>query len=160
LTLPAPGPNWQLTSGTLSGNGHANFAAIFPSTGFEFFAGTVVEEHLLFGANGVQLGRSFSPAMLIQCDEPRITCNDQNPMVPYEYVVASGDGALSGPLTIRYNFDPDWVSIEPTSISATVDFYGEAHLVYSPIPEPGTGLLVMAGLLALAYRQRRHGRAA
>ena len=28
------------------------------------------------------------------------------------------------------------------------------------IPEPGTALLVMTGLLGLAYRQRRHGRAA
>lgn len=28
------------------------------------------------------------------------------------------------------------------------------------IPEPGTGLLVMTGLLGIAYRERRHGRAA
>jgi hypothetical protein len=33
-------------------------------------------------------------------------------------------------------------------------------LVYNPIPEPSTGLLVMTGLLGLANRQRRHRRVA
>ena len=37
------------------------------------------------------------------------------------------------------------------------DFIG--FRVASPIPEPGTALLVMTGLLGLAYRERRQGRA-
>ncbi len=34
------------------------------------------------------------------------------------------------------------------------------NFTYAAIPEPSTGLLLMTGLLGLAYRQRRHRRAA
>ena len=40
------------------------------------------------------------------------------------------------------------------------ELYFIGFRVASAIPEPSTGLLVMTGLLGLAYRQRRHGRAA
>ena len=42
-------------------------------------------------------------------------------------------------------------------------WWGSGSIRYNssiPIPEPGTALLVMTGLLGIAYRQRRHGLAA
>lgn len=52
-----------------------------------------------------------------------------------------------------------------TTIELTADpvngvnfFYSMDDVSFSPIPEPNAGLLMMTGLLGLAYRQRRCGR--
>ncbi len=63
----------------------------------------------------------------------------------------------------------DWTLTHATGISAdgptivrrgSHPFGGPSEAWIAVIPEPSTGLLMMTGLLGLAYRQRRHGRAA
>jgi hypothetical protein len=52
-----------------------------------------------------------------------------------------------------------WIHFYSGEDSTTpLGFYAISD-VLTVIPEPGTGLLVMSGLLGLAYRQRRYGRA-
>jgi hypothetical protein len=48
----------------------------------------------------------------------------------------------------------------PATLFFTSCLHTNCVLPEPPIPEPSTGLLVMTGLLGLAYRRRRHGRAA
>ena len=60
------------------------------------------------------------------------------------------------PITINYSFDRD-LTVLPQSELLGAWFGGEIHLTYSPVPKPSTGVLLMTGLLGLAYRQRRRG---
>jgi len=65
--------------------------------------------------------------------------------------------SLDGPITIHV----DWRILgtdvpEASQLNVPAAFY----YIFEPVPEPSTGLLVMAGILGLAYQQRRHGRAA
>jgi len=68
-------------------------------------------------------------------------------------------GSLSGSLiaghNYRFNVQSQKANLGASGIASASGF---ASLTF--IPEPDTGLLVMAGLFGLAYRQRRHGRAA
>jgi len=59
-----------------------------------------------------------------------------------------GGGYRHGPLFLAAS----WVYGDPPTNEE--DYYG---FRVAQIPEPGTGLLVMTGLLVLVYRQRRHG---
>ena len=72
---------------------------------------------------------------------------------PGHYTPSVGDPSLLGPLTARYTISPNWYK-EPVSQSFTLDASIGIQLTYSPIPEPSTGLLVIAGLLCLGGWRR------
>jgi hypothetical protein len=86
--------------------------------------------------------------------DPTVFCGDSNALGGPDHDVVARSDAFLGPLTLRYEFDRD-LEIDPQSEGFGVFFGGAAHLIYSLVPEPGTGLLVMTGLLGLAWRQRR-----
>jgi sulfatase modifying factor 1 len=58
-------------------------------------------------------------------------------------------------------YDASYLDVSPPNVAnPSFEYEDLGFRVASLIPEPGTGLLVMMGLLGLAYRQRRQGRAA
>jgi hypothetical protein len=177
FALPIPDPEvWELRGGMVSAIlGSVHFHGSFDTLELEqvidppsdTFVGLSFPEFLLIGANGDMLGRSFTllaaTCHLQDPPEPTTLCVDFNLIASQSgdyYEVVPGDDALLGALTLRYDFDPDW-EIVPLSESYVFNVGGHVDLIYDRvIPEPNTGLLVMTGLLGLAYRQRRNRHAA
>ncbi len=178
VVLPMPDPEvWGLTSGSLSTFplSTASYRGWFdalevvqltipPSD--PTLVGWVDVEYLVLGANGGTLISNFG-TLPINCwgsssaGDAAIPCTEYDHLFGYDYSVVPGDEAFLDPLTLRYDFDRSHLRIVPLSEEFYVGLGGSAHLVYeSIIPEPSTRLLVMTGLLGLAYRQRWHGRAA
>ncbi|HEY8154182.1 MAG TPA: PEP-CTERM sorting domain-containing protein [Myxococcota bacterium] len=67
-------------------------------------------------------------------------------------------GSLSGSLIAGHNYRFNAQS-QKANLGASAGASASGFVNLTFIPESGTGLLVMTGLLGLAYRQRRHGRA-
>jgi hypothetical protein len=90
---------------------------------------------------------------------PPYVCGDSNvgSGFPEEHEIVADDPAFGGPLTFKWEF----VYLNgPPTLDPYQEYYrfgvrAWVHLDYAPIPEPSTALLVMTGLLGLAYRQRR-----
>ena len=66
--------------------------------------------------------------------------------------------SLDGPITIRLQWSV-YTSEPPVFSELNVNSVMFTYS-YAAVPEPTTGLLLMTGLLGLAYQQRRHGRVA
>jgi PEP-CTERM motif-containing protein len=95
-----------------------------------------------------QVGNTLAP----QCYD-FTHCSDGDTMNTDYYIASVGDPSLLGPLTLRYGFEVNWIT-PPISESFLVNWLTDFQLVYSPVPEPGTGLLTLAGLLGLAGWRR------
>ena len=169
MILPTPDPAvWQLSGG---------YFRSFPGSGYYYgwydraeaeqagsFAGVAGVKHFTLGANGDLLhygGANFPGYCQLEQPGSPVICGDYNlTSESSEYTVVPGDPAFLGPLTLSYQFDKQGLTLTPLSEDYRVGFGGDLHLVYSPVPEPNTALLLTTGLLGLAHRQRRYGRAA
>jgi hypothetical protein len=179
LTFPTPDPEvWELSGGRLFQFGGARWVGTFDpldidqATEFEsnpedVDVGFVGVHALLLGANGDLLIRNgnilFANCSIALYGSPPTgdTCADYNIVAQGEYFVVPGDeGAFDGSLTFRHDLTRS-LEIVPLSETFNLENAVGLNLTYTRvIPEPGAGLLVMTGLLGLAYRQRRHGRTA
>jgi hypothetical protein len=174
LVLPLPDTaSWELSSGSVTNTGGSvAFEGWFDPLGIEQFwaerghvtIGQITSEFLVQGANGGTLAKVWGFPMLAYCqpEEPPFPdptrCSDNyGTAVSFNYTAVPGDPAFDGPLTLRYDYHTD-LALEPLSATYRVEYFGAVHLIYNPVPEPSTGLLVMTGLLGLADRQRRHRR--
>jgi hypothetical protein len=161
LVLPMPDPEqWVLSSGTMSSSGDGSFYALFHTEDVPGWGGSVVYHFEGLGSDGALLIERSLPLTAV-CREdhsqPTITCGDGNGMsegIPIYYATAN-DPSFQGPLTIRYDFSRNLYA-EPISDYSRFYWSGGVHLVYTAVPEPSTGLLVIAGLLGLAVQRRGH----
>ena len=69
-----------------------------------------------------------------------------------EIVAGSFRGIRGG----SWFYDASYLGVSPPNVANPSFEYDDLGFRVASIPEPGTGLLVMTGLLGLAYRQRRH----
>jgi len=74
----------------------------------------------------------------------------------FRFVRTCGGSVPGPPCGVSSVEDLAIISFFPPSTGGNTGSPGS----WAVIPEPSTGLLVITGLLGLAYRQRRHGRAA
>lgn len=165
--LPEDAANWRVID-LSAGFGNTVFQLVYPVTSTIPSAAMSVEATFTDSA-----GRVFSTGgnwLMGSCDVATVGLNAGKPVCSdgnggtagYHY----GPGnpldpdppSFDGPITIHV----DWTyfgEIEaPESSSLYVGAYFNYVLEKNPIPEPGTGILVMTGLLGLAYRQRRSPR--
>jgi len=107
----------------------------------------------VLGAGDVLLARSFNGVFPV-CPGPSPTvCSDGDGLHPDSYLASAGDPSFLGPLTFRYEFAPDW-NKDPVSESFRLLGGIGLELTYSAVPEPGTAVLVIAGLLGLGGWRR------
>jgi PEP-CTERM motif len=164
LDLPRLNPSaWQLTSGYISGisaggNYWGWYDAIYPP----FTPNVVTPVGYLIGADGARM-MDWLVGLGVWCLSngtfpvgPPVVCGDGNAgSSGGTYTAVTSDPAFDGPLTVRYEYIGEPQTLDPFQESYWFSFGAQLHLEYSPVPEPSTGLLVMAGLLGLAYRKRR-----
>jgi hypothetical protein len=163
IVLPIPDPaEWILSSGSIRSGGPASFYGYFHPEDFYRFdgaAGSASVYYQTFGTDGTLLTENsgglsaFCPGPDDRTDPMR--CGDGNGLFPTSdyYYPTVDDASVQGLLTLRYDFNVIW-DIEPISQGYNPAWSGSIHLVYSAIPEPSTGLLVIAGLLGLGIRRR------
>jgi hypothetical protein len=168
LALPLPDQSaWQLTAGgyMTAWIGGVSYWGTYDTTYPVTFNTIVGIKANVAGANGQELLHVDGAIGYICWNTPPfppVVCGDSVTFPgAYDspYAAIADDPAFAGPLTIRYAFDKTNLGMQPLSETSRFELEGNIHLAYSPVPEPSTGLLVMAGLLGLAYRQRGRGRA-
>jgi hypothetical protein len=162
VSLPSDGQDLLLGFGVTNG---ASVAAL--NIEFENLSGT-----LLRGFHAVNEGLGGSPEVMVASTTTdgagRLTFDGVTKELRYWY---DEDGSTGGdPWTLFQTVDldapgTDWGLSIGANLSIVI--FAESHGIavasgdafgdnFSVIPEPGTGLLVMTGLLALAFRRRIH----
>ena len=160
VDLPRPDPSqWMFTSGSIHVSpGAAGVIWYFNADDFREheFAGNTGLRLEVIGANTSVLARTLAGITAIcwavQDSESTRVCRNGNGFGGSNYPIVD-ESAVLGQLTFRYDHDPDYYK-QPLSEEYWIAWGGSIHLVYSAIPEPSTGLLVIAGLLGFGVRRR------